>query len=105
MPADTRARLRAQRTKLRSKAALILFGRAVFTTLAVASTAIGFFTGIQIGRGNFDTASFATGVAGLFSLVCSLLALTLMRRRGLLRQLRTLQAEVDELADRNWELR
>jgi len=105
MPADTRTRLRAQRTKLRNKAALILFGRAVYSTLAVTSIAIGFFTGIQIGRGNFDTASFATGVAGLFSLVCALLALTLMRRRGLLRQLRALQKEVDELADKNWELR
>ncbi|MGN6573701.1 MAG: ATP-binding protein [Pseudolabrys sp.] len=105
MPADTQTRLRAQRTKLRNKAALLLFGRTVYSTLAVTSIAIGFFTGIQIGRGNFDTASFATGVAGLFSLVCSLLALTLMRRRGLLRQLRALQVEVDELADRNWELR
>ena len=105
MPADTRTKLRAQRTKLRNKAALILFGRAVYSTLAATSIAIGFFTGIQIGRGNFDTATFATGVAGLFSLVCSLLALTLMRRRGLLRQLRELQKEVDELADKNWELR
>src|SRR3569833_1059835 len=105
MPADTLTKLRAQRTKLRNKAALILFGRAVYSTLAATSIAIGFFTGIQIGRGNFDTATFATGVAGLFSLVCSLLALTLMRRRGLLRQMRALQAEVDDLADRNWELR
>ena len=69
MPVDTRARLRTQRTRLRNKAALILFGRAVYSTLAVTSIAIGFFTGIQIGRGNFDTASFASGVAGLFSLV------------------------------------
>ena len=105
MPADTRTRLRAQRTKLRNKAALILFGRAVYSTLAVTSIAIGFFTGIQIGRGNFDTASFATGVAGLFSLVCALLALMLMRRRGLLRRMRELQAELDALADKNWELR
>jgi PAS domain S-box-containing protein len=105
MPADTRTKLRAQRTKLRNRAALILFGRTVFSTLAVCSTAVGFFTGIQIGRGNFDLANFATGVAGLFSLVCALLALMLMRRRGLLRQIRELRTEVDELADKNWELR
>src|SRR6185312_11609779 len=105
MPADTRSRLRAQRTKLRNKAALILFGRAVYSTLAVTSIAIGFFTGVQIGRGNFDLANFATGVAGLFSLVCALLALMLMRRRSLLRRMRDLQAEVDALADKNWELR
>jgi len=105
MPADTRTRLRAQRTKLRNRAALILFGRAAYTTLSVVSIAIGFFTGIRIGRGNFDPINFATGVAGLLSFACAMLALMVMRRRGSLRQIRELQVEVDELADRNWELR
>jgi len=105
MPVDTRTRLRAQRVKLRNRAALILFGRAAFTTLSVLSVAIGFFTGIQIGRGNFDAGNYATGVGALFAVACAMLALMLMRRRGLLRQLRALQIEVDDLTDRNWELR
>jgi PAS domain S-box-containing protein len=105
MHADTRTHMRAQRTRFRNKAALVLFGRAVFSTLAVVSTTIGFFTGIQIGRGNFDAANFATGVAALFAVACAMLAFMLMRRRSLLRQLRALQSEVDEFADRNWELR
>ena len=105
MPVDTRARLRTQRTRLRNKAALILFGRAAFTTMSVVSVAVGFFAGIEIGRGNFDAGNYAVGVGALFAVACAMLALMLMRRRSLLRRLSALQAEVDDLADRNWELR
>jgi len=105
MPVDTRANLRTQRNRLRNRAALILFGRAAFTTMSVVSVAIGFFTGIQIGRGNFDAGNYAIGVGALFAVACSMLALMLIRRRSLLRRMSALQIEADDLADRNWELR
>jgi PAS domain S-box-containing protein len=105
MQADTKTRIRAARTKLRGKAALLLFGRSVVATLATISIALGFFAGIQLQRGEFDPSSFATGVAALFSAACSALAWLLIRRRGLTARLKELERRADELADRNWELR
>jgi len=97
--------VRKARNKERNKAALILFGRAAMTTLALFSGALGFFTGIRLQAGNFDPYTYATGTGALLAAACTAIAYLLVRRRTVVKKLRALEAQVDELSDCNWELR
>ena len=91
--------------RARNKAALILFGRVVVITWAVVSGSIGFVTGVALQSGNYDPYSYATGVGALFAVACSAIAFLLMLRRVNAEKRRALEARIDELEDRNWELR
>src|SRR5664280_1566255 len=93
------------RTAARNKAALVLFCRAVVTTLAVISGGLGFLAGIRIQSGTYDPHSYAIGAGALFAAACAVIAFMLMRRRANAEKRRKLEARVEELADRNWELR
>jgi len=95
----------AIRRRTRNRASLLLFGRAIVTTLGVVSGALGFLTGIRMSADNYDPAAYATGVAALFAAACAVIAFLLMRRRLMIDKTRRLQAQVEELNDRNWELR
>ena len=44
----------AIRRRTRNRAALLLFGRAIVTTLGVVSGALGFLTGIRMSADNYD---------------------------------------------------
>ncbi|MFN3658497.1 MAG: ATP-binding protein [Pseudolabrys sp.] len=89
----------------RNKAALLLFGRTVVTTAAVFSAGVGFLAGILVQRPNFDPYDFATGAGALLAFACTAIAFLLSRRRATAARLRALEAELEELTDRNWELR
>jgi len=91
--------------RARNTASLILFGRAVLVTWAVVSGGIGFITGIALQSGSYDPYSYATGVGALFAVACSAIAFLLMRRRVHAGKRRALEARIEELEDRNWELR
>jgi PAS domain S-box-containing protein len=93
------------RTAARNKAALVLFGRAVVTTLAVISGGLGFLAGIRIQGGTYDPHAYAMGAGALFAAACAVIAFMLMRRRAHAEKRRKLEARVEELSDRNWELR
>jgi PAS domain S-box-containing protein len=95
----------AIRRSAHNRAALVLFGRAVVTTLAVISGALGFFTGIQVQHDTYDPYAYSTGVGALFAASCAVIAFMLTRRRVGAEKIRVLEARVDELTDRNWELR
>jgi PAS domain S-box-containing protein len=95
----------AIRKSLRNRAALVLFGRAVMTTLAIISAGLGFFTGIQMQSDTYDPYAYATGVGALFAGACAVIAFMLTRRRVNKERIRSLEARLDELSDRNWELR
>lgn len=95
----------ANRKSARNRAALVLFGRTVMTTLAIISGGLGFFTGIQMQSGSYDPYAYATGVGALFAASCAAIAFMLTRRRAGVERIRALEARVDELTDRNWELR
>src|SRR5262249_28844845 len=97
--------VRARRNADRNKRALILFGRAAWTTLAVCSGAIGFFVGIELQSANYDPYAYASGVGALFAAACTGLFFLLIRGRVLKGRVRELETRVEELADRNWELR
>ena len=94
----------AARTSSRNKKALLLFGRAAMTTVALMSAGIGFFLGILLQRPKYDPATYAAGVAVLLAIACTAIAYMLVRRRVLLGKMRKLEARIDELSDRNWEL-
>jgi len=93
------------RRAARNRAALVLFGRAAVTTLAIASGAIGFLAGIRMQSDTYDPYAYATGVGALFAAACSTIAVLLIRRRAGKKRIQTLEARVEELSDRNWELR
>jgi len=90
---------------LPSHKSLVLFSRAVMSTLIVISVVLGFLTGIELQADNYNPHSFAIGAAALFCAASSVIAWLLYRRRLLRAQYRDLAARCEELADRNWELR
>ena len=104
-PASARSSVLAIRTAARNRAALVLFGRAVVTTLGIVSAWLGFLAGVQMQRANYDPYAYATGVGALFAAACAAIAFLLVRRRVAADKMRALEARVEELADRNWELR
>ena len=93
------------RVRARNRRALALFGRAAMTTLAIVSGGIGFLTGIRFQAGSYDPNAYATGAGVLFAIACTVIAFMLVRRRFVLKKLRRAEARIEELTDRNWELR
>ena len=92
------------RKRARNKAALVLFGRAVVSTMAVVSGWLGFLAGIELQKSNYDPYSYATGVGALFAAACAIIAFMLMRQRSHADKMRTLETRIEELSDDNWEL-
>jgi PAS domain S-box-containing protein len=93
------------RMRARNRRALVLFGRSVMTTLAIVSGAIGFLAGIRFQADTYDPNAYATGVSTLFAVACAAIAFLLVRRRVLRKRLRRAEARIEEMSDRNWELR
>lgn len=89
----------------RNIAALILFGRSAVITLSVISGAFGFYAGIQASSSNYDPHAFALGAAALFAIACGVIAWLLMQRRAAMDARRGFEMRIEELSDRNWELR
>jgi signal transduction histidine kinase/CheY-like chemotaxis protein len=92
------------RKRARNRAALVLFGRAVVSTMAVVSGWLGFLTGIRLQSSNFDPYNYATGVGALFAATCAIIAFMLMRQRSHSDRMRALETRIEELSDDNWEL-
>jgi signal transduction histidine kinase/CheY-like chemotaxis protein len=88
----------------RNQRALIVFGRAVTTTLAVIAVALGFLAGIKLHANTYDPHTYAIGASALFAGACAAIAYLLLRRRLVGARLRALESRVEELSDRNWEL-
>ncbi|MGH7089949.1 MAG: histidine kinase dimerization/phospho-acceptor domain-containing protein, partial [Stellaceae bacterium] len=97
--------VRAARTSSRNKAALVLFGRAAMTTMAVVSGTIGFLVGIRLQSASFDPYTYASGTGVLLAAACTAISWLLVRRRALTQRVHHLEASIEELADRHWELR
>ena len=102
-PQDSVTRL--VRRRARNKAALVLFGRAVVSTMAVISGWLGFLTGVRLQSSNYDPYAYATGVGALFAATCAVIAFMLMRQRAHADKMRALQTRIEQLSDDNWELR
>ena len=69
------------------------------------SVTSGFVTGVQAQTTAYNPHLFASGIGTLFAAACAGLALLVYRNRSLCRDMRRLEERVEELADRNWELK
>ncbi len=98
-------RVSAIRAASRNTKSLVLFGRSVVITLSVISAGLGFLAGVRMQSGTYDPHSYAIGAGALFAAAMAAIALLLMRRRITKEKLRVLEARVEDLSDRNWELR
>ena len=88
----------------RNHRALLIFSRAAIGTLAMISTVLGFLTGVRLGSRDYDPHNYAIGAAALCAAAFTLVAFMLYRRRVALGRLTALEARVEDLSDRNWEL-
>jgi len=93
------------RAASRNTRSLVLFGRSVVVTLSIISGALGFLAGIRFQDGTYDPHSYAIGAGALFAAAMAFIAFQLMLRRVAKQKLRVLEAHIEELSDRNWELR
>ncbi len=101
----TAKRVSALRTNSRNTRSLVLFGRTVVTTLSIVSAWLGFLAGVRMQSDTYDPHAYAIGAGALFAAACAVIAFLLTRRRVAKLKLRILEARVEELSDRNWELR
>jgi signal transduction histidine kinase/CheY-like chemotaxis protein len=88
----------------RNYRALLLFGRATYSTLALISVGFGFVAGARADSTNFDPKTFALGTGALLAAACAVIAFMSFRRRVARARMAMLEARVEDLADKNWEL-
>jgi signal transduction histidine kinase/DNA-binding response OmpR family regulator len=88
----------------RNHRALVLFGRAVVTTLGTVTAGLGFLAGVRFKSDEYDPHAYAIGAGFLFFLACTVIAFLLYRRRIARMKLSALETRVEELSDKNWEL-
>jgi signal transduction histidine kinase/DNA-binding response OmpR family regulator len=88
----------------RNYRALLLFSRAIVSTMAVISAGLGFVAGARTDSANFDPETFALGTGALLAAACAVIAFMSFRRRVARARMAMLEARVEELADKNWEL-
>jgi PAS domain S-box-containing protein len=93
------------RASSRNTRSLVLFGRTVVITLSVVSAGLGFLAGTRMQHGTYDPHSYAIGAGALFAAAMAWIAFLQMRRRVAKQKLRLLEARIEDLSDRNWELR
>src|ERR1700687_1296 len=98
---STASTVKAIRKSSRDRAALVLFGRAVVTTLSITSAALGFVAGARMQSAGYDPYAYASGVGALFAAACAVIAFMLMRRRVAALKMRALEARFEEMSDRN----
>jgi CheY-like chemotaxis protein len=71
----------------------------------VIAIAFGFLSGTMASGPHYDPHAFAVGTAALFGAACGALGILVSRIRQMKRELRTLETQLDEAQDRNWEAR
>ena len=74
-------------------------------TLSIVSAWLGFLAGVRMQSGTYDPHAYAIGAGALFAAACAVIAFLLIRRRFRAEKMRALEARIEELSDRNWELR
>jgi PAS domain S-box-containing protein len=95
-------------TKLRAlihRRAVILLVRAIAIVSMSFAAAFGFLAAVRSPASRYDPHTFAIGAAALFGAACGAIGLLVSRLRTLRREQRELRGRVEELADRNWELK
>jgi PAS domain S-box-containing protein len=88
-----------------SRQALLFVLRATVILSVAFATAFGFLAGTRGPWANYDPYLFAVGTAALFGAACGAIGLLVASRLALRGKLRAAGERVEELADRNWELK
>jgi signal transduction histidine kinase/CheY-like chemotaxis protein len=96
--------LRVLRIVFSPRTLLAIF-RAAFIALTSFMVTFGFLFGIRADIAGYDPHRFALGLSGLFAAACGVMALLVDRIRSLRKQLRAAEQRVEELADRQWEIK
>jgi len=86
------------------QAILYVLRAAVILSMSFAM-AFGFLAGSSGPWANYDPYLFAVGTSALFGAACGAIALLVASRLALRAQLRAAAERIEELADRNWELK
>ena len=84
--------------------ALLFLIRAAAVLSMSFAAAFGFLAAVS-SSGSYDPHTFAIGAAALFGAACGAVGLMVSRNRQLRDELRRLQERLEDLADRNWELK
>jgi CheY-like chemotaxis protein len=69
------------------------------------AVAFGFLAGASSPMAHYGTYMFAIGVASLLGASCGAIGMLMSRIRQLKRELHNFETQLDEAADRNWEIR
>ena len=100
-----RARATMRKPAILSRRLLSLVVRVAAITSMSFGIAFGFLSGATGQGAHYDPNNFAIGVSALFGAACGAIGILLSRVRQMKRELRDLEARLDEAADRNWEIR
>jgi PAS domain S-box-containing protein len=80
--------------------------RWTFLVIGALATASVLFSHLySVNKAFYDPMAYATGVAGLFSMMCGVMLMVLSRNGRLRRELRHAKIRCEELADFTWELK
>jgi PAS domain S-box-containing protein len=88
-----------------SRQTLWLALRAAVILAMSFATAFGFLVGTRSPLANYDPYLFAVGTAGMLGAACGVLSLLVASRLRLRARLRAQAERIEELSDRNWELK
>ncbi len=99
-----RSRATMRKPAIVSRRLLLLVVRAAAVTSMSFGVAFGFLSGASGNWAHYDPNSFAVGVSALFGAACGAIGILISRVRQMKRELRGLEARLDEAADRNWEI-
>jgi len=78
--------------------------RATAITVMAFGVAFGFLSGATSTTAHYDPNSFAIGVAALFGAACGAIGILISRVRQMKAELRGLEGNLEQAADRNWEI-
>src|SRR5579863_8266398 len=99
-----RSRSTMRKPAIVSRRLLLLVVRAAAITSMSFGVAFGFLSGASGDWTHYDPNCFAVGVSALFGAACGAIGILISRVRQMKRELRGLEARLDEAADRNWEI-
>jgi signal transduction histidine kinase/DNA-binding response OmpR family regulator len=88
-----------------SRQALVFVLRAAVILCMSFAMAFGFLAGSRSPVAHYDPYLFAVGTAALFGAACGVIGLLVAGRHALRAKLRAMAERIDELSDRNWELK
>jgi PAS domain S-box-containing protein len=100
-----RRRASYQRSAILSRRLWSLIVRATVITTMSFGVAFGFLSGATAEGVHYDPNAFAIGVAALFGAACGAMGILVSRIHQMKRELRQIEARLDQAADHNWEIR